>query len=98
MARRVALHDPTTAIKYLREDGGVILTNFSTIDDLEKVNADAAPFIDAILKDVRPQNGSITHRRNRKSFVHHNIAACTKFPTTRNHKMHATVWSKYYSS
>lgn len=55
MARRVSLHDPTTAIKYLREDGGVILTNFSTIDDLEKVNADAALYIDAIVKDVRAQ-------------------------------------------
>ena len=58
MARRVTLHDPTTAIKYLQEDGGVILTNFSTIDDLDKVNADSAPFIDAIVKDVRLQNGS----------------------------------------
>lgn len=92
MARRVTLQDPTTAIKYLREDGGVILTNFSTIDDVEKVNADAAPYIDAILKDVRPQNCITTHRRNHKE------AACTEIPTARNNKMHAAVRSKYDSS
>ncbi|KAL8785047.1 MAG: hypothetical protein Q9195_008807 [Heterodermia aff. obscurata] len=62
MARRVTLHDPTTAIKYLREDGGVILTDFSTIDDLEKVNADAAPYIEAIIKDVRPPHRITTRR------------------------------------
>ena len=98
MARRVTLHDPATAIKYLREDGGVILTNFSTIDDLEKVNADAAPFIDAIVKDVRPQNCGATHRRNRKGFIHHHDTACEKFPTTRNNEVYAAVRSKHYSS
>lgn len=55
MARRASLHDPTTVIKYLEEDGGVILTNFTTIDDLERVSADASPYIDAILKGVSPQ-------------------------------------------
>ena len=54
MARRASLHDPTTVINYLEEDGGVILTDFTTIDDLEMVSADAAPYIDAILKDVSP--------------------------------------------
>lgn len=52
MARRVPLNDPATIIRYIEEDGGVILTGFSSIDDVQKVNADAAPFINAILEDV----------------------------------------------
>lgn len=52
MARRVPLDDPTTAIRYIEEDGGVILTGFSSIADVQTVNDDAAPFINAILEDV----------------------------------------------
>lgn len=52
MARRVPLHDPTTVIRYLEEDGGVILTDFSSIADIQTVNDDAAPYIHAILEDV----------------------------------------------
>lgn len=52
MARRVPLSDPATIIRYMEEDGGVILTGFSSIAEVQKVNADAAPYIDTILEDV----------------------------------------------
>ena len=54
MARRAPLQDPITAIRLLEEDGGVILTNFTTTDDLEKVYKDAPPFIDAIVQEASP--------------------------------------------
>lgn len=52
MARRVPLNDPATIIRYIEEDGGVILTGFSSVADVQNVNADAAPYINAILEDV----------------------------------------------
>ncbi len=54
MARRVSLHDAETAIKIIEEDGGVILTHFSSTTDVEKVNRDAAPFIAAFKAEVSP--------------------------------------------
>lgn len=54
MARRVPLYEADTAIKIIEEDGGVILTQFSSITDVEKVNGDAAPFITAFTAEVRP--------------------------------------------
>lgn len=53
MARRVSLSDTETAIKAIEQDGGVILTDFSSISDVEKVNQDALPFISAIKASVR---------------------------------------------
>ena len=55
MARRVPLNDVETAIKIIEQDGGVILTGFSKIVDVEKVNSDAAPFIAAIQAEVSSQ-------------------------------------------
>ena len=55
MARRVPLNDVETAIKIIEQDGGVILTGFSNIVDVEKVNSDAAPFIAAIQAEVSSQ-------------------------------------------
>lgn len=52
MARRVPLHDVGTIIKIIEQDGGVILTGFSSIADVEKVNRDAAPFITALKAEV----------------------------------------------
>ena len=52
MARRVALKDIVTVIQSIKEDGGVILTNFSSTEDVERVNADAAPYIQKIIDDV----------------------------------------------
>lgn len=52
MARRTPLSNPHSAIDILKEDGGVILTGFTTPSEVEKVNADAAPYINAIVKDV----------------------------------------------
>ena len=54
MIRRVPLHKPDAAIRAIEADGGVILTGFSSVEDVQKVNADAAPFINAILADVNP--------------------------------------------
>jgi len=54
MACRVSLQDPIAAIECLEADGGVILTGFSSLEDVEQVNADAAPFIDAIVDEVSP--------------------------------------------
>ena len=53
MARRVPLHDIEKAIKTIEQDGAVILTDFSSITDVKKVNSDAAPFIAAFKEEVR---------------------------------------------
>jgi hypothetical protein len=52
MARRAPLTEPDRAIKILKEDGGVVLTGFSSVTNVEKVNAEATPYINAIIKDV----------------------------------------------
>ena len=52
MARRVALRDTAAVVQSLKEDGGVILTNFSSTEDVERVNADAAPYIQKIIDDI----------------------------------------------
>lgn len=52
MARRVAFQDTVAVIQSIKEDGGVILTNFSSNEDVERVNADAAPYIQKIIDDV----------------------------------------------
>ena len=52
MARRVNFRDSDAVIQSVKEDGGVILTNFSSTEDVKKVNADAAPYIQKIIQDV----------------------------------------------
>ncbi len=52
MARRVPLSDPEQAIRCLEEDGGVILTGFSRIEDVHRVTAGSASFIEEIAKRV----------------------------------------------
>lgn len=52
MARRVPLNDPERAIQVIEQDGGVILTGFSSIANVQEVNRDAAPFIAAFKADV----------------------------------------------
>ena len=47
MVQHVSLREPLTAIKAIENDGGVVLTDFATVDDVEKVNADAAPHLRA---------------------------------------------------
>lgn len=59
MARRVSLNDPDLAIRIIEEDGGVILTDFTTTTLVEQVNADAAPYINAIVKEVIDLSASI---------------------------------------
>ena len=52
MARRVPLTAVNDAINCLEEDGGVILSNFASEEDVKAVNDDACPYIDAIAKKV----------------------------------------------
>lgn len=52
MARRAALHDTKSVIQILEEDGGVIVWGFSSAEDIYKVNADAEPYLKAIVDDV----------------------------------------------
>jgi hypothetical protein len=52
MARRVPLSDPEQAIHCLEEDGGVVLTAFSCIEDVQRVTANSAPFIEEIVARV----------------------------------------------
>lgn len=59
MARSVPINDTNTAIQYIEEDGGVILTGFTSRRDVEQVNSDAKPYINAILKDVRKLNNPL---------------------------------------
>ena len=54
MPQRVSLKDPASAIQHIERDGGVILTDFSTSEDLAKVNADAAPYITAMTRVIAP--------------------------------------------
>ncbi|KAL9602565.1 MAG: hypothetical protein Q9219_001709 [cf. Caloplaca sp. 3 TL-2023] len=56
MARRVPLDDPDTAIQVLRSDGGVILTGFCDASSVERVNQDARPYLDAIIREVLSQD------------------------------------------
>lgn len=63
---RVPLHEVETVIKPIEPDGAVILTDFSRIPDVEKVNSDAAPFIAAFREEVRfsglPLNQILPHQ------------------------------------
>ena len=66
MPQRVPLSNPQLAIDIIERDGGVILTGFSTVANVEKVNSDAEPFLSEIKAGVRsflsitePQRGSL---------------------------------------
>ena len=73
MVRRVALEDTNAVIQSIKEDGGVILTNFSSTEDVERVNADAAPYIQKIVDDVyRPDHSSSLSRLTTRNSAHHN--------------------------
>ena len=52
MAQRVPLDSPEKVIRTIETDGAVILTGFSDVSDVERVSADAAPYIRAILAEV----------------------------------------------
>jgi len=43
--RRVSLKDPQLAVEIIKEDGGVILTDFTTPELVEKVNRETTPFL-----------------------------------------------------
>ncbi|KAL9120234.1 MAG: hypothetical protein Q9187_003213 [Circinaria calcarea] len=44
------------AIEAIKEDGGVILTGFSSVEDVQRVNADAASYIDALVDDRKSRS------------------------------------------
>ncbi|KAL8819804.1 MAG: hypothetical protein Q9223_001841 [Gallowayella weberi] len=52
MAQRVSLDDPDRVILAVESDGGVILTGFSDVADVKKVNADATPFLEKIIEEA----------------------------------------------
>lgn len=54
MACRVPISDVAKAIDRLQEDGGVILTGFATPEEVARVNADAAPYLEAVAEEVQP--------------------------------------------
>ena len=45
MARRASLARPEEAIKIVEQDGCVVLTDFTSLEDLDRVTADAEPFL-----------------------------------------------------
>ncbi|KAL8802059.1 MAG: hypothetical protein Q9182_004072 [Xanthomendoza sp. 2 TL-2023] len=52
MAQRISLDDPDRVIQAIESDGGVILTGFSDVADVKKVNADATPFLENIIEEI----------------------------------------------
>lgn len=54
MACRVPITDVAKAIHCLEEDGGVIVTGFATVEEVNTVNDDAAPYLEAVANEVAP--------------------------------------------
>ncbi|KAL9011140.1 MAG: hypothetical protein Q9173_003992 [Seirophora scorigena] len=52
MACRIPITDVAKAIHCLEEDGGVILTGFATVEEVNTVNDDAAPYLEAIANEI----------------------------------------------
>lgn len=70
MACQVSLQNPIAAINRLEADGGVILTGFASLEGVEQINADAAPFIHTIIEEVSPcHNGPRNFLRERTLFL-----------------------------
>jgi hypothetical protein len=97
MARRTPLTNPDRAIQILKEDGGVILTGFSSVSNVEKVNAEATPYIDAIVEDV-------THPIATRSQITQDVKVdktLTAFitrPRTRDNPLHPALRALRHSS
>ncbi|KAG9241335.1 hypothetical protein BJ878DRAFT_521215 [Calycina marina] len=51
MARRATLSDIDRVIQIVEEDGGVVIEGFSSPEDVEKVNEDVKPYLEAITAD-----------------------------------------------
>ncbi|KAL8753735.1 MAG: hypothetical protein Q9199_004833 [Rusavskia elegans] len=52
MACRVPVTDVAKAIQCLQADGGVILTGFASAVEVTAVNDDAAPYLEAVAKEI----------------------------------------------
>ena len=99
MARRIALQDPDAAIRCLKEDGGVILTNFSSIGDVIQVNNDAAPFINEIVAEVRYDISSSLVWSFAKAKMTEGLGiAISQVPPSRDNQVHAPIRPEYHSS
>ena len=69
MAQRVPLSDPERAIECLASDGGVILTSFCSLADIDKINGDVAPYIQTILEQVNLTMSEGNDRSSPSSFM-----------------------------
>lgn len=87
MASRVPITDVAKAIHCLEEDGGVILTGFATVREVETVNDDAAPYLEAVAKEVSPAKMYLCLSSLIKP-------ACLGRPTEGNTAMPSTVWKE----
>ncbi|KAI4088300.1 MAG: hypothetical protein LQ344_006168 [Seirophora lacunosa] len=58
MACSVPITDVAKAIYCLEEDGGVIVTGFATVEEVNTVNDDAAPYLEAVAneRDLKGQS------------------------------------------
>lgn len=88
MALRAPLNDPAAVIDCIKRDGGVILTEFSSATNVQKVNEDAAPYIDALVEEVHHNAPSP------KSVKPDWRLAGLSFPSPRNYSMHTFIWAE----
>jgi hypothetical protein len=51
MLQRIPLSRPDEAIKAIEEDGGVILSDFTSLNDLDQVHQDVRGVMDARMRD-----------------------------------------------
>lgn len=66
MAQRVPFHDTQRVIETLEADGGVILVDFTSKIDVDRVNEDARPFLADIKAEVSGSTSPLTSN-NRNS-------------------------------
>ena len=99
MARRVPFTDTKLAIRTIEEDGGVILMGFSSEEDVERVNADAAPLIDAIVKQVifPPCYDSSNAQSSSALTKTKSSVAPSKWPPQGNISLYASLWPQLNS-
>ena len=95
MARRVPISETQKAIQAIEEDGGVILTGFSSVADVEKVSADAASFIDEILRKVK-KKPLFTFLYLRILWLTDSIKASIHIAPPRNNTLHPSLWPQHH--
>ncbi len=73
MTRRVPLRNTQLAIETIKQDGGVILTDFSSIADVEKVNSDAFSYLSEIKANVGPRRFFLIPSQSHSFATHPNV-------------------------